>query len=230
MGCGKYRIRFRKAEDLRLVSHHDLLRCFERMLRRAAVPFRCTAGFNPKPRMVFALSLGLGIVGCEEVVDLELTEELAAEEVERRLRHEAPAGLDLLSVRRIDPRATAQVSWVRYRVAVPPERLASTSTRIQELLDAPACWIERSRPQPRRLDIRPYLRDVCLSHAYLQMDFWVTPQGTARPDEVLTLVGLEDLLAGGVIVERTLLELHDESADRGLSAAKPPAVEDSCTP
>ena len=56
------------------MSHHDLMRCFERMLRRAALPFHSTAGFNPKPRLVFALSLALGIVGCEEVVELEFVE------------------------------------------------------------------------------------------------------------------------------------------------------------
>src|SRR5205807_828835 len=51
----KVRIRFRKHGALRLVSHHDLMRCFERMLRRAALPFHSTEGFNPKPRLVFPL-------------------------------------------------------------------------------------------------------------------------------------------------------------------------------
>ena len=31
----KVRLRFAKCGDLRLVSHHDLMRCLERMLRRA---------------------------------------------------------------------------------------------------------------------------------------------------------------------------------------------------
>ena len=31
----KYRVRFQKAGDLRLVSHHDLMHCVERMFRRA---------------------------------------------------------------------------------------------------------------------------------------------------------------------------------------------------
>src|SRR5262245_27743209 len=102
MAREKFRIRFRKTCDLRLVSHHDLMRCFERMLRRAELPFHSTEGFNPKPRMVFALSLGLGIEGWEEVVELELDEALPADEVQARLARQAPAGLTLLSVRRID--------------------------------------------------------------------------------------------------------------------------------
>src|SRR5690242_10956811 len=77
--AAKVRFRFRKDGALRLLSHHDLLRTFERMLRRAALPVRATRGFHPKPRLVFALSLPLGVVGCEEVAELELDADLPAE-------------------------------------------------------------------------------------------------------------------------------------------------------
>ena len=59
----KLRFRFAKTGTLRLLSHHDLMRCLERMLRRADLPFKSTAGFHPGPRVVFALSLPLGVVG-----------------------------------------------------------------------------------------------------------------------------------------------------------------------
>ncbi len=100
----KVRLRFRKDGALRLLSHHDLMRCFERMLRRAALPVRQSQGFHPKPRLVFALSLPLGVIGCEEVVELELDEILPPEEVRERLVRQAPPGLDILSLRRIDSR------------------------------------------------------------------------------------------------------------------------------
>ena len=108
----KVRIRFRKGGELRLVSHHDLMRCFERMLRRSGLPFHSSEGFNPKPRLVFALSLGLGIVGCEEVVELELDEKLPLDEIQARLAAQGPAGLEILRVQRIDAKAGAQVRIV----------------------------------------------------------------------------------------------------------------------
>src|SRR6516225_9623492 len=103
----KVRIRFRKDGELRLVSHHDLMRCFERMLRRSGLPFHSTEGFNPKPRLIFALSLGLGIVGCEEVVELELDAELPPEEIHARLARQGPPGMDILSVQRIERKTRA---------------------------------------------------------------------------------------------------------------------------
>src|SRR3954454_16532738 len=97
----KIRLRFRKSGALRLLSHHDLMRAFERLLRRAALPFRNSQGFHPKPRLVFALSLPLGVVGCEEVAEIELSVVLPLEELERRLTQQCPPGLDILSLKRI---------------------------------------------------------------------------------------------------------------------------------
>lgn len=209
----KHRIRFRKSGDLRLVSHHDLMRCFERMLRRAALPYHATAGFNPKPRLIFALSLGLGIEGCAEVVELELDDLLSPEELRERLARQAPPGLDILSVRRIDVKTTAQVRCAAYQIAVPANLRPGLEERIAALKAAEHCWIERTRPQPRRFDLLPYLRDVRLQGDALDIDLWVTPTGTARPDEVLRQLGLDDLLAAGSVLQRTKLELHDETTD-----------------
>src|ERR1700736_6136752 len=86
----RYRLRFSKRGDLRLVSHHDLMHVFERMLRRANIPVAHTQGFHPQPRMVFALSLALGIAGANEVLELELLEELNPGDLHTRLAKEAP--------------------------------------------------------------------------------------------------------------------------------------------
>jgi radical SAM-linked protein len=209
MARDKLRIRFRKMGDLRLVSHHDLMRCLERMLRRAGLPFRSTQGFNPKPKMAFALSLALGIEGCDEVVELELEEVIAIEEITDRLTRQAPGGLEIVSVQRVDPRTKAQVQRVCYRVGLPAARRAETAERATRLLGESQCWVERTRPQPRRLDVRPYLRDLRVDGNELEMDLWVTPTGTARPDDVLGLLGLGDLPGLGAVIRRTVLELHE---------------------
>jgi radical SAM-linked protein len=214
----KIRIRFRKAGDLRLIGHHDLMRCWERMLRRAALPFHSSEGFNPKPRLVFALSLGLGIVGCEEVVELELEVPLPLEEIRDRLVRQAPAGMEIVQVRQVDSKAAAVVRWVGYRVAIPQDRQLGLSEKLAEILGLPHCWVDRTRPQPRRIDLRPYLQDLRLKDDGLEMDLGVTPNGTARPDEVLCLLGLGDLLEAGAVLERTKMELQDETQASSLEA------------
>src|SRR6266404_1803019 len=216
MALDKFRIRFRKVGDLRLLSHHDLMRTFERMLRRAGLPFRTTEGFHPKPRMVFALSLPLGVAGLDEVVELELTEELPSEEVLSRLTAEAPVGLELFSIRRIALLLTGQVCRAVYHVPIPLERRDSVPSLCAALLAQAEIWVERAHPKPKRVNIRPYLLGLLLD-AGLNIDLRVTPTGSARADEVLALLGLSDLLDAGALLERSTLEIQDEQSkgDRG---------------
>ena len=135
MDYRKVRIRFQKTGDLRLISHHDLLRFFERMIRRAQLPMRWTQGFNPHPRLVFALPLSLGIIGSQEVVELELEGEITPEEVSARLTSNTLPGIEILSVHAIDPRTTAHPRRAGYRLEVPPHWRNGLAERIQSLLE-----------------------------------------------------------------------------------------------
>jgi radical SAM-linked protein len=208
----KVRIRFKKAGDLRFLSHHDLMHCFERMFRRCRLPIKVSQGFHPMPRMAFALSLALGIAGNAEVLELELDQPVPAEDICQRLREQAPQDLDILDVQAIDPKIRAQVRRAFYRVPIPAEHQADVPDRIAAVMESATCWVQRSRPQPRKVDIRPYLDELRLEDGYLHMVIWVTPTGTARPDDLWPLLNLEDVIAAGALVERTQLELHDEVA------------------
>jgi hypothetical protein len=152
-------------------------------------------------------------------VSLEGT--ISEEELQARLVSQAPAGLEILSVRRIEPRVKAQPRRVCYRLDLPTERCPGVSDLIEAALAAPEAWVERSRPEVRRVDIRPYVRHLHLDANLLEMDLWVTPTGTARPDDVLRLLGLSDLIMSGAVLRRTLLELHDESVESGAPTQRP---------
>ena len=221
----KFRIRFQKTGLLRLVSHHDLMRAFERMLRRAALPFRCTSGFHPKPRIVFALSLPLGVVGLDEIVELELTEDISAEEVLERMKRQCPAGLDLLSICEIPLSATAQVNQAVYRLRVPPQREAALREQCVSLLAGTECWIERRRPDLKKVNIRPYILGLTVESEVLGIELRVTPTGSARADEVVQQLGSGDLLEAGAVLVRTKLSLLEEnipvSSPRSISPIGP---------
>jgi radical SAM-linked protein len=213
----RYRLRFRKTGDLRLVSHIDLMHVFERMLRRAALPFSVTQGFHPKPCLVFAQALALGVAGLDEVVELDLRAPIPAPEVLARLNAQAPAGLFFLDVRPLESRRSAQVRRAFYRLPLPAGE-ADLPRRCADLLARPRCVVERARPRLRRIDIRPYLCDVRVQGGNLDIAIWITPYGAARPEEVAKALGLGGWLDTGAVFERTHLEIVDElpEADRWL--------------
>jgi radical SAM-linked protein len=225
MPADKFRFRFAKTGTLRLLSHHDLMRCLERMLRRADLPFKSTAGFHPTPRVVFALSLPLGVVGRDEVVEIEFTRPLDEAETLAALRAQAPAGLAFTRVSGVSMRATAVPRRVTYRLELPPDRTADVADTCRALMGRDKVWVDRLRPSPKRLNISPYLRNLSVVRSLrerlqtplaeradhtLELDLWVTQTGTARADELLKLLDVADLLDAGAIVERTTVELHDE--------------------
>src|SRR5579871_6828137 len=159
----KLRFRFAKTGHLRLLSHHDLMRCFERMLRRAEVPFKSTAGFHPGPRVVFALSLPLGVVGRDEAVEVELTRECHAEETLTRLNAQAPDGLSFTRVSVVSMKATAIPRRMVYTLPIPDDRAAESERLAAELMRSEKLWVDRLRPSPKRLNIRPYLRELSVA-------------------------------------------------------------------
>jgi radical SAM-linked protein len=216
----KYRVRFAKSGDLRFVSHHDLMHVTERMLRRADLSVPPTQGFNPRPRMWFASALALGVTGLNEILEFELTESLAAEEVQSRLAAQAPPGLTILSVRAIDVRAAARVRRALYRMTL-NERIDEVSQLIETFLQKSECWIERRRPHPRRVNVRPFVHALCLTGDQIEMALWITDNGAARPDEIIAALGLQGLLDAGAVIERTELEVYDELPP---DAERPPLI------
>jgi radical SAM-linked protein len=223
-----------------LLSHHDIMRVIERMLRRADLPFKSTAGFHPTPRVHFPLSLPLGVEGLDEVVEIEFTRELDAGAVLASLNALAPSGLAFGRVSVVPLRATAMPRRTVYRVALPPDRANAIGRRARELMFEAKVWVDRLRPSPKRLNIRPYFRDlsvansdreggggphrfaVALGSPHLLLDLWVTQTGTGRADEILKLLDMSDLLEAGTVVERLTVELHDEAPN--LDPADVPPV------
>jgi radical SAM-linked protein len=234
----KFRFRFTKSGTLRLVSHHDLMRCAERMLRRAAVPFKSTAGFHPTPRLVFALSLPLGVVGRDEVVELELTEPRDGAELLATLNAQAPAGLTFTRVAAVPMKSTARVRRAVYELPLPPERAEPVRAAAVALLAEPKVWVERLRPSAKRLNIRPFVRGLRVEGGSgdesagrptprLVLDLWVTQDGTARAEELLRALGCADLLDAGAVLERAAIEIRDETTVTDPGDAPPDGPTDS---
>jgi radical SAM-linked protein len=205
----KVRLRFAKRGDLRLVSHHDLMRCLERLLRRAQIPVAHTQGFNPRPKVVFTLALALGIEGRREVVELELAEPLDPAEVLSRLRAQAPSGLEFLEAHEVEAGRPVQAGAVQYEFEVPADRREAAAHALQTLL-ASECWTyTRQRPDRTvEFDLRPFVLSAELDlQGVLQFRLKMVPSGSVRPEEVIDALGLRDLLGQGVVLARTEIEL-----------------------
>ncbi|WNF13792.1 TIGR03960 family B12-binding radical SAM protein [Microcystis aeruginosa] len=103
----RIRVWFGKIGEIALVSHLDLVRLFDRVVRRAAIPISFTGGFHPGPRISIANALPLGATSSGEIVDFELTKVMDLETFKQQLTAQLPADLPVYQVEEIPLNAPA---------------------------------------------------------------------------------------------------------------------------
>ncbi len=96
----KVRIKFRKYGALKFIGHLDVMRFFQKAMRRAEIPIAFTGGYSPHMIMSFANPLGIGLTSDGEYFDIELKEPISSEAAVRQLNQVMVEGIEVLSFRR----------------------------------------------------------------------------------------------------------------------------------
>jgi radical SAM-linked protein len=202
----RVRIRFTKQDDLRWISHRDLMRLWERLFRRAGLVLSMTEGFHPKPRINFPSALAVGIAGLDELLEVDFAEERSADSLGEAIAGQLPEGMLVTAIEVLPaPDRKAQVSFVTFQILVPPERQEKLGQRIEWLLAQASLPIQREgRKTP--LDLRPLVAELALVDGTLRMRLRVDREGSARPREVLQSLEIEDLEYEGFFLTRTRVE------------------------
>ena len=97
----KARIKFRKYGVLRFIGHLDVMRYFQKVMRRADIPIAFTGGYSPHMIMSFASPLGIGLESEGEYLDVELPEPVESREAVRRMNEAGVDGIEVVSLRQI---------------------------------------------------------------------------------------------------------------------------------
>ncbi len=97
----KVRIKFKKYGSLRFIGHLDVMRFFQKVMRRAQIPIAFTAGYNPHMIMSFASPLGIGLTSEGEYFDIELAGHISSAEAVRRMNAVTADGIEVVSFRQI---------------------------------------------------------------------------------------------------------------------------------
>jgi radical SAM-linked protein len=174
-------------------SHHDLIRFWERAVRRANLPVRLTQGFNPRPRLVFPHALGLGISSLSEELDLEFHQPVELPVLESSLAGVMLPGIGITGVVALPLEGRGrQIKESRYRVTGwPAGSDLALATAVRQLLDQAEISVTRGAPgEERRLDIRPFVSNLAVSGGEVGLVMTLRHQagGSARPDELLALL------------------------------------------
>ncbi len=142
-----------------------------------------------------------------EVLEVELSEPRAPEELFEALSAQSPPGLQVASVELCAPEERKAVAVEHaYQIAVPPERHAALAAEVKRLAAASSCPIQRRTDGPA-VDLCELLVDLKLEADALSFRLRVGPQGGLSPRDVLGQLGLADLEQQGCVLTRTHVEL-----------------------
>ena len=124
----KIRIKFSKTGPVKFIGHLDMMRYFQKAIRRAGIDVTYSGGYSPHQVMSFAAPLGVGLESQGEYFDLELNSFTTCDEIKTRLNTAMAEGIQILSVRILPETAgTAMASVaaaayeVRFREADLPQ-------------------------------------------------------------------------------------------------------------
>lgn len=156
-----YRVKFEKIDNMKFIGHLDLLKLFQRAVKRSGLPVAYSKGFNPHQIMSFALPLSVGIESIGEIVDIEFTKELDCTDAALKLNVTMPDGLKVLNVKRLlkgEKNAAASLTAAIYEVVFPKE---ISPEIIDEILNRNEIIVtKKSKKGEKTLDIRPMIYKI----------------------------------------------------------------------
>ena len=117
----RVRVQFGKLGDMALVGHLDLMRLFDRAMRRSGLPVSFTGGFHPTPRISMANALSLGSTSSGEIVDFELTQLVDEEIFRKQLAKALPADIPIYNIETLilkSPAASQVLAAAEYLITV----------------------------------------------------------------------------------------------------------------
>jgi radical SAM-linked protein len=195
----RLRLKFGRGEDLKFLSHLDLMRLWERALRRAGLPLAYSEGFTPHPQIALAAPLLVGVTSDAELMDVSLSRWVSPQSFLAQIEKQLPRGIALLEVWPVGPNVPSlqsQLKLVEYKVEVETEKgcqeVESALKSFLSMKELP--WHHHRDTGDRYYDLRALVDDLRFidcqdSICVLGMRLRCDEKGAGRPEQVTKALG-----------------------------------------
>lgn len=188
----KVRVKFEKTGVMKFIGHLDMMRYFQKAIRRAEIPISFSEGFSPHMIMSFAAPLGVGVTSSGEYFDMELDSQMSSREMTERFNRTMADGIEVKSVRKIpDVKASKAMSLV-----------AATDYYVEfrEGLELSGDWksfrdgfwnqdsiiiMKKTKRSEQELDIRPWIYQFKIVDNRIFMQLASGSANNLKPDLVM---------------------------------------------
>lgn len=195
----RLRIRFSRGEEIKFISHLDIMRLWHRAFHRAQIPLAYTEGFSPHPRLSLAAPLAVGITSQAELMDAFCSKWVSPHFFTDAVSQQLPAGIEIMQVFSVAPTMPSlqsQVSQAEYEVELETEKdQPEVKAALASLLAAEHFpWHHERDTGTRNYDLRSLIDDLWLiewqkSSGTIGMRLRCDSGGSGRPEQVAAALG-----------------------------------------
>ena len=157
----KVRIKFSKYGLVKFIGHLDVMRYFQKLLRRADIPIAYSTGMSPHQIMSFAMPLGIGLESDAEYVDIEITERISSLTALKLMNEQNVEGIRILSFRELPEgavNAMASIKAADYEVSFREEMKPDFSCfeMLKDMYEEPQISVfKKTKKSEMYVDIKP---------------------------------------------------------------------------
>lgn len=164
----RYLTKFTKEENIKFISHLDVLKTIQKNIRRAGLPIEFSQGFNPHMNTSIAQPLSVGVYSSGEYMDMVLTTEVDEQEIVDKLNATAPSGIKYINATAVPytqgekkvPQAMALIDAARYTIKVKYSDVSALEEEMNKLLEVKE-WntIKKSKKGEKEVDLRTFVKE-----------------------------------------------------------------------
>lgn len=194
----RYLTKFTKEENIKFISHLDVLKTIQKNIRRSGLPVEFSQGFNPHMNTSIAQPLSVGVYSSGEYMDMILTTETDEQEIVDKLNATAPSGIKYISALAIPytlgekkvPQAMALIDAARYTIKIKYSDVSKLEEEMTNLLKIET-WntIKKSKKGEREVDLRTLVKEF---------SFWIKDEFLVL--NVLISTGSREHLSADLLV------------------------------
>ena len=181
----KKRVYFDKFGEMKFISHLDLLRFFDRLLKKSQIPVKSSQGFHPRPKMSFGSPVSLGTEAYDELMDFELETPMSNEEVFKRLNSSNVVGFRVNKVEEVPRKSSIMEEYtvMIYEIEGSEEDIS----KLEELLNRDEIVeVKEKKGKIATRDLKVRIKSFKRDNNKITMEIINT-----SPNSYLELVGIE---------------------------------------
>ena len=190
----RLRVKFRKFGPIRFIGHLDVMRFFQKAIRRAGIDVAYSKGFSPHQIMAFAAPLGVGLLSNGEYMDIEVGSIVSCQDTLERLNRAGTPGIEVTSVKVLPDtagNAMASVAAAAYTVRFREGR--EPRTEIESVLQAflvreQILVTKETKKGTRELDLKPGIYRLTYEDGAFRMLLDASSGGNIKPMQVVEAI------------------------------------------